>query len=227
MWVTNEVPLARGLGSSGTAIVAGALIASELTGGTETPNELVEICAKKEGHPDNVAPSLLGGFVASCKTSDGGGHLMTSIPISPDIKVVIGIPNMELSTSESRRVLPSEYSVESVVFNLQRVAMLAGGALSSTNKQAISEAVKDQLHQPFRAPLVPALNDCLSLLSSSSPPSGLLGVFLSGSGPCVGGFACDHFGEIGGLFVKIFGRYDIDCEYRVLDVVKTGAEVVQ
>ena len=105
--------------------------------------------------------------------------------------------------------------------------MLAGGALSTTNKKLISEAVRDSLHQPFRAPLVPPLNDCLSLLDSSSPPPGLLGVFLSGSGPCIGAFACGDFDEIGALFVKIFEKYGVDCEYKVLDVVKVGGGLIR
>ena len=107
--------------------------------------------------------------------------------------------------------------------------MLAGGALSTTSRKLISEAVRDTLHQPFRAPLVPPLNDCLSILESSSsvsPPPGLLGVFLSGSGPCVGAFASGDFDQIGTIFVETFEKYGIECEYKVLDVVTVGGGVI-
>ena len=118
---------------------------------------------------------------------------------------------------------------------MQRVAILASGALKSLDSLVLQEGLKDLLHQHFRAPLVPGLEECLQLKSfpsssssssCSSNESGFFGTFLSGSGPCVGAFATNNFEEIGMAFVDAFRKKEIECEFKVLEIVSSGASVV-
>jgi homoserine kinase len=217
--IENEIPIARGLGSSGAAVVAGVLLANEMCGLNLSQGQLLDHALEIEPHPDNITAAMVGGLVACCVT-DEGHSLYAKIPISPDIKAVVVVPDFELATTTARAVLPAHYSRADAVFNLQRVAVLAA-ALGRARPELIAEAMRDRFHQPYRKDLIPGLEESLELRNIP----GLLGVSLSGAGPSVLALAVDNFAEIGNRLQEIFKRHGIGSEVLTLDIEARGAEV--
>jgi len=118
----NQIPLRRGLGSSGTAILSGITGAAALLGRTLTADEVLRLALPFEGHPDNLVPSLLGGLVASGLAD--GRVLAVRVPLGAPLRAVAVIPDRELPTAEARRVLPRQVPREDAVFNVTRTALL-------------------------------------------------------------------------------------------------------
>ncbi len=179
----NSIPFARGLGSSSAAIVGGLVAANEwarkhrrtaLTG-----ENLLDFATRIEGHPDNVAPALLGGFCV-CATHEEDRVFAVSPPVVNAPRFVVWIPEVELSTKKARAALPSAYLRADCVFNLSRSALLVA-ALTTGDFSALGESLRDRIHQDFRAPLVPGWNE----LSQVARESGALGTTLSGAGPTI------------------------------------------
>lgn len=181
--IENDIPLGRGMGSSAAAVLAGLALAGEFRGqGTETPEgrqTLIEQATKIEGHPDNAAAAVLGGFVVSGQTDDGK---VIALPCAApsNIEMLLVIPEFQLSTESARAALPIEYTRKDAVFNLQRVGLLLA-ALQNGRNDLLREAMRDRIHQPYRAPLVPGFAEILQLQNVP----GLLATALSGAGPSV------------------------------------------
>jgi homoserine kinase len=176
--IRNEIPLGKGLGSSAAALTAGVVIASKLLDLGWSRARILDEAARLEGHPDNVAACAFGGIVASAIDADGHACAIR-LDLPPACRLAVIIPDFDLPTSHSRAVLPATYTREEVVFNLQRTGLLVA-ALATGNLEVLSAALADRLHQPFRAPLVPGLEQVLALRLP-----GLLGCVLSGAGPSV------------------------------------------
>ncbi|HEV2439504.1 MAG TPA: homoserine kinase [bacterium] len=177
----NRIPLARGLGSSAAAIVGGAAAANALLGGPLDQQALVDLAAGLEGHPDNVAPAVLGGLVACVATESGKIRWTRLIP--KRLRVVIAIPEFAVSTAEARRLLPETVPFRDAVFNVTRTALLVA-ALAEGRMDLLDDAMRDRLHQPYRARLVPGLE----AVFTAARGAGAHGVALSGSGPTVVAF---------------------------------------
>ncbi|UFA50280.1 homoserine kinase [Deinococcus radiophilus] len=176
--IRSDVPLARGLGSSAAALLAGLLAANTVLGEPLDRTEMLHLASRLEGHPDNVAPALLGGIVVG--TFDGQQAHVLRIEPPAHLGVTLLIPDFELSTAEARRVMPGHYSQADAVFALSHAA-LTTAALMSGQLDLLAHAMQDRLHQPYRAPLVPGLKQILT----EAPEHGALGVALSGAGPTV------------------------------------------
>ena len=176
--ITTEVPLARGLGSSAAALVAGIVAANELLGRPLGDEALLDVAAREEGHPDNVAPALYGGIVIATLDKLGTHHVRLDPPAHLGVTVLI--PDFELSTVKARAVLPTEYSRADAVHALSHAALLAA-ALATGRLDLLEHAMQDYIHQIWRAPLVPGLSDILE----SAHQHGALGAALSGAGPTV------------------------------------------
>lgn len=213
----NRIPLARGLGSSAAAIVGGAAAANALLGGPLDVQGLIDLAAGLEGHPDNVAPAVLGGLVA-CVTTEAGKIRWTRL-IPRRLRVVIAIPEFAVSTAEARRLLPETVPFRDAVFNVTRTALLVA-SLAEGQMDMLDEATRDRLHQPYRARLVPGLE----AVFAAARAAGAHGVALSGSGPAV-----VAFGEapgIGEAMRRAFESAGAEC--RVVDVeVDTEGTVVE
>jgi homoserine kinase len=177
--VRNPIPLARGLGSSSAALVAGAALADAMFHGRLGRNGVLRVCSDLEGHPDNVAPAVLGGFTASAMGENG--PVSVSLPWPENWIILVAIPEFELKTSEARGALPSHYSRADAVYNLSRSALWVAG-VATQNPIVLREACLDRIHQPYRAPLVPGLEHALQ----ASLEAGASAAFLSGAGPSVG-----------------------------------------
>ncbi len=170
------VPLARGLGSSATAIVAGLLGANFLVGNPLSTEEIRNLAIAIEGHPDNVVPALLG----NCQLSVGakGNWQICEIPWHPDIVPVVAIPNFELSTEEARSVLPTSYSRSDSIYNISRMGLLLRG-LATNNQDWLAMALDDKLHQPYRKELIRGYD----AVQDSAIAAGAYGMVISGAGP--------------------------------------------
>jgi homoserine kinase len=174
--INLEVPLARGLGSSATAIVGGLLGANEIAGRPFTPAEIMDMAIAMEGHPDNVVPALIGG--CRLAASHGEKWEICDVPWHSGIVPVAAIPNFELSTAEARKVLPTAYSRADVVFNISHLALLMRG-LETGNGQWVKAGLVDRIHQPYRQQLITGYIE----VEQAAIAAGAYGVVISGAGP--------------------------------------------
>jgi homoserine kinase len=172
----NPIPLARGLGSSSAALVGGAALADQVLGGLLGREGVLKVCAALEGHPDNVAPAVLGGFTASVMKHDL--PLSVHLPVPETWRAVFAIPDFELKTSQARAALPASYSKADTIFNASRTALWVA-ALSAKRFELLQEACRDAMHQPYRAQFVPNLLETIE----AALEAGALAAFLSGAGP--------------------------------------------
>jgi homoserine kinase len=178
----NAIPVSRGLGSSATAIIAGLTAGNYLLGEPFSRKELIKIAIELEGHPDNVTASFLGGFTLCYH--DGTEWHWQRYELSEKLRVLVLVPSVKLSTREARQVLPETVSRKDAIFNLAHSSLLALSLLKSDWKM-LTQAMQDRLHQPYRLPLLPEMEEGLSILRGSR---GVLGASLSGAGPSLLGF---------------------------------------
>src|SRR5687767_14168579 len=150
----NTIPLARGLGASASLRAAGLLAGNALLDNLHSPERLLELGTKLEGFPDNMSPTLFGGFQVNVRTEDGIIHLRAPLPA--DLKVVVFVPDFEMPTQESRRKLPRQLSREDTVFNVGRVALLVA-AMGAGRYDLLDDATQDRIHQPARSEIFPGL----------------------------------------------------------------------
>ena len=218
----NVIPLARGLGSSGTAAVAGMACANALTGFPLSDSDILEEAAHFEGHPDNVVPSVLGGFTLSMWVGRGKSKrlLYDSIPVPTGLSVVVAIPEFTLETKKAREVLPSDYPRHVVVHNLAR-ASWAVRCFMSGDFETLATALDDRIHQPYRARLVPGFD----LVREAACDGGALATCLSGAGPTVAAFCTDYGEEIGTAMMQAFSSSGVPARYIVLEPDNQGLEV--
>lgn len=170
------VPLARGLGSSATAIVGGLMGANALAEYPLSTAEIINLAIAIEGHPDNVVPALLG----NCQLSVGKGEdwQITTIPWHSEIIPVLAIPDFELSTEEARAVLPNTYSRSDAIFNISRMGLLLRG-LADNHFDWLRMALEDKLHQPYRQKLITGYTS----VKQAALTAGAYGMVISGAGP--------------------------------------------
>ena len=210
--VHNEIPLASGLGSSAAAIVAGIKLAGLITGHQISDQTILDYATEFEGHPDNVAASLYGGFLASCTCHDS-----TVIPAKfvwpAQIRVLVVSPHSQLPTHVARAALPRMVSRHDAVHNLQRSALFVS-AIAQQRYDILWEAMRDRLHQPQRESLVPGLHEALTLPRMP----GLLGIALSGAGPSIVALVDDNDEVIGARVANCFAAHGIEATTRVLEV---------
>jgi homoserine kinase len=168
-----------------------------------------------------VAAAVLGGLVVSCQGENGSVNCIGS-RFDPAVAIVLVIPEVQLSTEAARAALPATYSRADAIFNLQRVALLVA-ALKDGRMDLLSEAMRDRLHQPYRAPLIPGFEDAMKL--GGKP--GLLGVALSGAGPSVLVFCRQDSVSAGDLVADCFRKRQIRAEARRLAVDNEGLVVTR
>lgn len=176
---TNRVIFSRGLGSSAAAITSGVLLANACLGDPLDSDALLDLATELEGHPDNVAPCLLGGARVALRT-EIGHVLQAPIAFTVPLTAVCFIPEAGISTVKARGLLPASVSLSDAVFNVARASLMVA-ALSAGRTDLLAEATRDRLHQPFRLPLFPAG----ATLLQAAMHAGALGAYISGAGPTV------------------------------------------
>lgn len=213
--INNDIPIGKGLGSSAAAMVAGVVMANELASLGWDRTRILNEAARIEGHPDNVAACVLGGIVASAIDSCGAARVVR-MELHPRYGVAVVVPDFPLPTSEARRVLPSVYSREDAIFNVQRAALLIA-ALAAGATHAFPAALEDRMHQPYRFGLVPGLEAITRLRAS-----GLLGCALSGAGPSILVFYERGSEQVCELVRRVFAGYGRESEIFWTEVDRDG-----
>lgn len=217
---TNRIPLARGLGSSAAAAVAGLWAGAHLLGLRRREDELEQLAVGLEGHPDNVAPAVHGGFT-TCWKDDGGQTRVQPLELHPSLSAVVCVPAFELATKKARAALPKTVSYADAIHNLSRAFVLPR-ALATGRVTHLQAMMADRLHQPFRAPLVPGLGEAIA----AAGKAGALGAALSGSGPTVFAFVHDEdAGRVGEAMKRAFAKKKVASRWLALQVDRRGVMV--
>ncbi len=178
----DEIPMARGLGSSAACVVGGITIANEFSGNRVSTDDIIDIAAKVEGHPDNSTAAILGGIVilATCEKKVEYIKIDVSKLLEDNICFSLMIPDFKFETKRARGILPKSVLMEDAVFNCQRSALLVASLLTHDFNK-LSVATEDRLHQPYRMEMIPNAKE----IFKKSKEFGAKGVFLSGSGPII------------------------------------------
>ena len=179
--VESEIPLGRGLGSSGAAIAAGLLLGAELCPERQRTSELLRLGLELEGHPDNAVASLLGGCTIAVPLSKGPGEPqgleVVRQELHPDLGFAVAWPRTQLATDEARRALPGEVAFADAIDNPRRLALLLQG-LRTANPTLLTLGGEDRLHVRHRLPLIPGAAEALG----TAREAGAWTVTLSGAG---------------------------------------------
>lgn len=221
--ISSQIPIARGLGSSSSVIVGGLIAANKLLGNPADEAALLALATEIEGHPDNVAPAILGGFILSNQEEDGTiSYCKLHWPEEWDLTVCV--PDFELSTNIARSVLPKEVPMADAVFNAKHLAMLIE-AIHTKDDKLMKNALQDRLHQQYREKLIPGMKEIVEALK---PEDGVLGCVLSGAGPTL--LVISHKYDIDKIktTVKdIWNLQNIKADIRTLKVEENGAQIVE
>jgi homoserine kinase len=219
-----NVPPGCGLGSSATAVVGGLVAANELLrmqGLAVQKEELLAPAVEAEAgnHPDNVAPALLGGLVATTKM---GGEIRAVKTRFPDaLKAIIFTPSFPMDTITGRKLLPANYSRADVTFNTGRVALFLT-ALQTGRYELIGEAMQDRLHQPYRQALFPAMPDIIQ----TALDAGAHGASLSGGGSSLIALASSNFHPILRAMRETARSLGVEGTGMILRADQVGARVL-
>ena len=212
------VPLARGLGSSATAIAAGVMGANILAGSPLNLEAIVKLAVEIEGHPDNVVPALMGGCRLAA-TGVKGEWQICDIPWHPSIAAIAAIPNFELSTAEARRVLPDSYSRADAIFNTAHLGLLIRG-LETGNADWLQAALHDRIHQPYRQALIPGYE----VVQQVAIAAGAYGLVISGAGPTLLALAeVTQAEQVQAAIATAWKNQTIDAIVQVLQIDHQGA----
>jgi len=220
--MTNRIPLSRGLGSSAAATVAGLLAGAALGGLTLTPDRALALATELEGHPDNAAAALLGGFTIASH-GDAGSPTAFRFDAPRDLRAVLFIPDLRLSTREMRAALPETVPLADAVANLQRVALGVAG-LATGSPDFLRQLTVDRLHEPYRAAVYPQLPH----LVAAARAAGALGACLSGAGSTVIAFvdSLRSITRLEGAFRAASADLDLPGRVELVAPRNTGARIL-
>ncbi len=219
----NTIPLARGLGSSAAATVAGVLAARALLDLPDSADAVLRVATNIEGHPDNVSPALLGGFTATLATEADVRAFRFDAPES--LRVVLFVPELRLATTDMREVLPTEIPRADAVANLARVAAGVAG-IASGDWSVLGFLTEDRLHEPYRAAVYPQL----PALVAAARSAGAIGACLAGAGSSIAAFAigadAEQLDAIGDAMVRVASDAELPGRVRILAPSNAGARVL-
>jgi homoserine kinase len=216
-----DIPQARGLGSSATAIVAGLLGANALANQPLGESELLHLAIALEGHPDNVVPAMLGGCCLAAQDHRSQQWLICPIDWSKNIIPIVAIPDFELKTDLARNVLPKTCSYDDAIFNVAHLGLLIKG-LEQGKSTLLQTALQDKLHQPYRQKLIPGLTE----VYESALSAGAHGLVISGAGPTLLALGdVQHAEEIAKAIQLRWQEIGIAAKVLILNIDKQGATV--
>lgn len=219
--VQTQIPIASGLGSSAAIIVGGLMAANKLLNNPADETAILAIATEVEGHPDNIAPALLGGFVLSSQEEDGTvSYCKLNWP--EEWEITVCIPDFQLATNIARSVLPSEVPMQDAIFNAKHLAMLIQ-AVNTKDEKLMKLALKDRLHQPYREKLVPGMKE---IMEAFTHEDGVLGCVLSGAGPAMLIISYKYdTDKIKATVKDIWEKQNISVDIRTMKVENQGATV--
>ncbi len=220
--IKTNIPVARGLGSSASVIVGGLVAANELLGRPADMAVLLSIASEVEGHPDNVAPALFGGFCLS-SLEDDGSVAYSKIEWPDNWKLTVLIPDYELDTRIARSVLPENISIKDSSFNIRKCAMIID-AVYRKDSEMMKKALKDKLHQPYREKLINGFKDLQDFLDNKDD---ILGCVISGAGPTILVISENNgFEKVKNEVQQLFNDLNVNCDIRTYSVEKKGTLVI-
>jgi homoserine kinase len=217
----NRVPLGSGMGSSSAAMLSGMLGANALLGNPLTDEEILKLAIETEGHPDNVAPAMLGGLVASIVYENR--VISMKLPARANhgsIHAIVVLPDFDFPTKQARAILPKQVERTDAIYNISR-AVLVTEALRTGNLDLLGIAMKDSLHQPYRLPLIPGAIAALE----AGKKAGAAAVALSGAGPGLIAFSSKAETGIGAAMKRAFESAGLSARVFELETSYEGAEV--
>lgn len=217
----NEIPLGSGLGSSSAALLTGFLGANALLDAPLSDEEILKIAIETEGHPDNVAPAMLGGLVASIVHEDR--VMSIKLPARANrspIHVTIVLPDFDFPTHDARELLPKEVTRTDAIYNISRSIMVTE-ALRTGDLDLLGKSMYDRLHQPYRLPVIPGAKEALA----AGKRNGASAVALSGAGPSLIAFSSKETPKIGKSMQDAFTMAGLSSRIFELNTSYEGAEV--
>ncbi len=222
---TVGAPLGRGLGSSATAVVGGILAADALAGRLSDPADRAALLdaavALEHGqHADNVAAALLGGLIATARDEHSKSWRAVSVPVPDTLRVVLFVPVFPMDTVAGRQLLPAHYSKADAVHNIGHAALLLA-ALATGDLSALSAAIDDRFHEPYRAQIFPQLPDLLDAARSA----GAFGACLSGGGSSILALATDRAQSVAEALAQTALALQIEGRTLILEIDRAGATV--
>jgi homoserine kinase len=216
----NRIPQTGGLGSSSAALVGALLVANVAAGRPRSLDELLCLAAELEGHPDNVAPAVLGGLVVAVAEPDAG-LITVPLAVPPELSAVLFVPSFVMRTRRARQLLPKLVPHRDAVFNASRTALLVS-AFQSGRFDLLRVAMQDRLHQPYRSQLFPAMGS----IFEAALAAGACGACLSGAGSAILAFTTDRQSLIGEAMQRAALGRGVEGRWLTADVARAGAEVV-
>lgn len=214
----NHIPFGSGLGSSAAATLTGLLAANVLTDAKLSNEEMLCLATELEGHPDNVAPALLGGLVVSMMNE--GNVIARKLPIQP-VYVIVVLPDFHFPTKAARDSLPGHISMKDAVHNISRAVLLTE-AFRMGDWQLLGEAMTDQLHQPYRLKLIPGAAAAMQ----TAKDAGAAAVALSGAGPSLIAFSSQSSSKVGEAMKLAFRSAGLEARVFLLGISDAGASVI-
>ena len=220
--IKTDIPVTRGLGSSAAVIVGGLVAANELLGRPADEAVLLSIASEVEGHPDNVAPALLGGFCLA-SLEDDGSVAYSKIEWPEDWKLTVLIPDYELDTKIARSVLPEAISIPDAAFNVRKCSMLIDSVYRK-DAELMKKALTDKIHQPYRERLIKGFPELKELLANKDD---ILGCVISGAGPTILVISKGNgFEKVENDVKQVFNDLNVKCDIRTFNIEKEGTKVI-
>lgn len=213
----NRIPLSSGMGSSSAAILTGLLAGNALLENPFSREEILNLACEMEGHPDNVAPAMLGGLVVSAM--ENGKVIARQIPVGMNVHVTIVLPNFYLPTKQARAALPKKVSMRNAIHNISRTALIVE-AFRNGDLDLLGKVMTDKLHQPYRLKLIPGAASAME----AAKEAGASAVALSGAGPSVIAFSTGEAG-IGEAMKRAYEAAGVEARIFRLGVASRGAEL--
>ncbi len=213
-----NIPFARGMGSSATAILGGLIGANILLDNIYDKDNLLNLAIDIEGHPDNIVPAFTGGMVINILSN--GQLKYKKVRVSEELKIIMIIPDFKLSTAKLRELLPEKIMFSDAIFNISRTALLTS-IFYDSDWDLLKVAMEDRLHQDYRSKLIPGFDEVLK----TGYDAGALGIALSGAGPTIITFALENEKKIAMKMADKFKKYDIDCTYIITKVDNDGTVI--
>lgn len=217
----NRVPLGSGLGSSSAAMLTGLLGANTLLGEPFSGEEILKLAIENEGHPDNVAPAMLGGLVVSIVYEER--VISLKLPAKANralMRVTVVLPDFDFPTTQARAILPKQIDRKDAIYNISR-AVLVTEALRSGDLDLLGKAMTDALHQPYRIPLIPGAQAAMD----AAKQAGAAAVALSGAGPSLIAFSSKREAGIGEAMKRAFENAGFAARVFQLRVSQNGASI--
>ena len=217
----NEIPVARGLGSSAASTAAGLILANAMTGETLSLEEIIRLGTALEGHPDNIVPALIGGMTLSySQDTSSVGYIKVDFP--ENLRMLVMVPDFMLSTTKARMVLPQQVELGNAVFNISRAALMVA-ALTAGKLEHLKYAVQDRLHQPYREKLIPGMQEVFEQAYNA----GARGVFLSGAGSTIVAMVDADNSDFLSRLKGFLERMSYNWELKFVNVSRQGAARIQ